>query len=263
MINFLIFSLSFLANLLVITFIPNDYTKEYINIYTLVGGVAALTFFLIYASTTSIKLLKLLGYSLLFILVILNLFLSSFWAAAAVYPALLVYTDYISSQSDLVKYNRAYRIFLIASALPLAVFQNHFLLLFSIRTSLIGIILALYLLNTKAVTKLEVRSTWKYIFFNYSFYYVPLLLIANLPIQESHIKLWYIFSQGGFIVYLKYLDFCLRRDRTSFKALHKIILAASIIAPAVPSALHPSATGIAIYFIGLSGLIYSKRYIKT
>jgi hypothetical protein len=124
------------------------------------------------------------------------------------------------------------------------------------------VILIFYIVKTKEVTTLRVRATWKYIFFNYTFYYAPLLLIANMSLTPPALKVWYIFSQGGLVIYLKYLDFAIRKNHTVSRHIGRLILFAAACAPILPVFSFPSATGLIAYFIGLLGLVYSKRYLN-
>ena len=241
---------------------PNESIRIYINIYTIVGGLGALFFFLIYAKKAATAKIKIAGYGLLLIYTFASIPLNGFWASALVYPLLLIFNDYIVSQSNISSGSRSYRYFLIISALPFLIFQNQFELLFQIRVIGLAAILFYYTINTSYVESLEVKSTWKYIIFNYSFYYIPLLLIANIPYSPSAMKAWYIFVQGGLVVYLKFLDYALRKNHAVSPNLNNLILLASVGAPILPTVLFPSGLGLVIYFTGLLGLIYSKRYIS-
>lgn len=241
---------------------PDENLRAYINIYTILGGCGALAFFLIYTRKGLTSHIRKAGAGLLVIYALSHISLDGFWASAVFYPLFLIFNDYIVTQSSITKGRHLYRIFLILSVLPFLFFQSQFEALFQGRVILLAVVLFFYTLQTKEVTALQVQSTWKYIFFNYSFYYIPLLLIANIPLTSTALKTWYIFAQGGLVVYLKYLDFALRKNHTVSHHLSSLILLAAAGAPILPVCLFPSATGLIAYFIGLSGLVYSKRYIK-
>lgn len=262
MINFILFFLSFLANLVIIKMMPDENLRAYINIYTIVGGCGALAFFLIYSHETLALHVRKIGFGIMVIYVLANIPLDGFLASSIVYPLMLIYNDYIVTQGGLNKGRNVYRIFLVLSTLPFVLLQNQFEILFQARVLILICILLYYTLNSGLVTPLQVHSTWKYIFFNYTFYYAPLLLIANLPLTSSGLKAWYIFSQGGLVAYLKYLDFALRKNHTVSRHLNSFILLAAVGAPIMPIYLFPSATGLIAYFSGLLGLVYSKRYLK-
>jgi len=262
MINFIVFFLSFLANLVIIKMMPDENLRAYINIYTIVGGCGALAFFLIYSQEALASHVRKIGVGLMAVYALAHIPLNGFWASAAVYPLLLIYNDYIVTQGSLIKGKYLYRLFLIFSVLPFLFLQNQFELLFQARVVLLVCILFYYTLQSRDAATLQVHSTWKYIFFNYTFYYAPLLLIANISLPPSALKVWYIFSQGGLVVYLKYLDFAIRKNHTVSRHLNCFILLAAVGAPILPVCLYPSATGLIAYFVGLLGLVFSKRYLK-
>jgi len=64
------------------------------------------------------------------------------------------------------------------------------------------------------------------------------------------------------VVYLKYLDFAVRSNHTVPSYLNILILLAAVIAPLLPSVVFSSTCALFVYYIGLSGLVYSKRFIK-
>jgi hypothetical protein len=64
------------------------------------------------------------------------------------------------------------------------------------------------------------------------------------------------------VVYLKYLDFAARQHHTIPWYLYHLILLAAVTAPLLPAFLFFSASALAVYYAGLSGLVYSKRFIK-
>lgn len=262
MINFILFFLSFLANIVIIKTMPDGSLRSYINIYTSVGGCGALVFFLMYSREAATLHIRKTGFGLLAFYGAAHIPLDGFWASASAYPLLLIYSDYIVTQSSLARGKLLYRIFLILSALPFLFFQDQFNILFQARVLLLAGISLFYTIFVNHVAPLRVHSTWKYVFFNYTFYYVPLLLIANIPLNPVALKGWYIFSQGGLVVYLKYLDFALRKNHTTPRHLSNLILLASISAPILPTVFFPSTIGLIVYFIGLFGLVYSKRYTE-
>lgn len=262
MINFIVFFLSFVANLVIVKMMPNENLRAYINIYNIVGGCGALAFFVIYSREAFTQHIRKIGVGLMVVQVLAHITLDGFWASVAVYPLLLIYNDYIVTQSNLVKGRYLYRLFLIFSLLPFLFLQNQFEILFQARVILLSGVLFYYTLSTKEVAALQVQSPWKYIFFNYTFYYAPLILIANISLTASALKVWYIFSQGGLVLYLKYLDFALRKNHTVSRHLNSFTLLAAVGAPILPVCLFPSVTGLVTYAVGLLGLVYSKRYIK-
>lgn len=261
MIDFLFFFLSFLANLAIVAMMPDGNLRPYINIYTIVGGCGALAFFLIYSRKAATPHIKKIGLGLLAIYAIAYIPLNGFWASVAIYPLFLIYNDYIVTQSNVNRGRNLYRIYLILSTLPFLFINDQFEILFQVRVISLAIILLFYIFHTSHLTTLQVHSTWKYIFFNYTFYYAPLLLIANMALHPTALKAWYIFAQGGLVVYLKYLDFALRKNHTVSIRMYRLILLAAVGAPILPAFIFPSTTGLIAYIIGLLGLIYSKRYI--
>lgn len=262
MINFIVFFLSFLANLVIIKMMPDGNLRPYINIYTIVGGCGALAFFLMYSRQAATPHIRKIGFGLLAIYAIAHIPLNGFWASASIYPLFLTYNDYMVTQSSIARGRYLYRLFLILSALPFLFIQDQFEILFQARVISLATILLFYTVQTSHLTALQVYSTWKYIFFNYTFYYAPLLLIANIALPPAALKAWYIFAQGGLVVYLKYLDFALRKNHTVSRHMNSLILLSAVGAPILPVCLFPSATGLIAYFTGLLGLVYSKRYIK-
>jgi hypothetical protein len=166
------------------------------------------------------------------------------------------------TQGNVEKRQSLYRLFLIFSALPFFFFESHFEEIFQARVMLLAGILLFYVVATKSVVALKIQSTAQYVFFNYTFYYVPLLLIANMPFAPTALKLWYIFAQGGLVVYLKYLDFAARQNHTVPRYLNHLILLAAVTAPLLPAFFFFSASALVVYYVGLSGLVYSKRFIK-
>lgn len=262
MIKFIFFFLSFVANVVILKMMPDANLRAYINIYNMVGACGALLFFLIYAKESFALHVQKIGVFLLIAYVLLNILIDEFWASAILYPLFLIYNDYIVTQGNVAKRQSLYRLFLIFSALPFFFFESHFEELFQARVMLIAGILLFYVVATKSVVALQIQSTAQYVFFNYTFYYVPLLLIANMPFAPTALKLWYIFTQGGLVVYLKYLDFAARQNHTVPRYLNHLILLAAVTAPLLPAFFFFSASALVVYYVGLSGLVYSKRFIK-
>jgi hypothetical protein len=240
---------------------PDANLRAYINIYNLVGACGALVFFLIYAREAFALHVQKIGFFLLIVYVLLNILIDKFWASAILYPLFLIYNDYIVTQGNVEKRQYLYRLFLIFSALPFFFLESHFEEFFQARVMLLSAILLFYVFATKSVVALQIQSTAQYIFFNYTFYYVPLLLIANIPFAPTELKLWYIFAQGGLVVYLKYLDFAVRQNHTVPSFLNRLILLAAVTAPFLPAFFFFSASALLVYYVGLSGLVYSKRFI--
>ena len=262
MIKFIFFFLSFVANVVILKMMPDANLRAYINIYNMVGACGALLFFLIYAKESFALHVQKIGVFLLIAYVLLNILIDEFWASAILYPLFLIYNDYIVTQGNVEKRQSLYRLFLIFSALPFFFFESHFEELFQARVMLLAGILLFYVVATKSVVALKIQSTAQYVFFNYTFYYVPLLLIANMPFAPTALKLWYIFAQGGLVVYLKYLDFAARQNHTVPRYLNHLILLAAVTAPLLPAFFFFSASALVVYYVGLSGLVYSKRFIK-
>jgi hypothetical protein len=262
MIKFILFLLSFLANLIIIKIIPDEKLLGYINLYTIVGGCSALTFFLIYSSKPSANTVRKIGFGLILIYVFSVNFWSSFWVSAVLYPAFLIYIDYIITQSNLSKWLNLYRVAFIFSTIPILLTPERFEIIFEARVALMAAFLLFCAIKTKSLAALDINSKWSYILFNYSFYYGPLLLISNIALTPDGLRVWYIFSQGGLVVYLKYLDFALRKNHTISRKINFLILLPIVGAPIVPLYFFPSITGLAMYYLGLLGLVYSKRYIK-
>ena len=261
MIKFAIFFLSFLSNVLIIGAIPSEFLQLYVNIYTLIGGVSAFCFFVLYASYLTIYRVKFIGYSLflffLFAVSISDLLL----ATILFYPAVLIFNDYISTQNDNGEGKLAYRLFLILTALPFLVLDESFEIIFVLRFLLIMGILLLYAWFTKVIVPISVKSTPKYLFFNYTFYYVPLLVIANLNSTNNSLRLWYIFCQAGLVVYLKYLDYSLRHDHFVPVPLKNLIYISVFTIPLAPFLFYQDLIRLFVYYVGIFGLIYSGRFV--
>lgn len=241
---------------------PDTHLLAYINIYTIIGGVTALTFLLIYSLKPIAVAVKMIGISLALSYLILIFFIDGFWISVIIYPVFLVYNDYIVTQSNITSARNFYRIFLVISVAPFLLYEDHFEFLFELRVILLTFIVIYYAINTENLTALKIDSTGKYVFVNYISYYIPLLIIANVQMEANELKLWYVFSQAGLVLYLRYLDFSSRNGYFVSSLLEKFVLTSAIFAPILPSIIFPSAVGLIAFYLGLLGLIYSKRYIK-
>lgn len=248
MIDFFIFFLGFLANLAVIVSMPDENIRNYINIYNIVGGCSALVFFLLFSNKKFRLHIKSLGYLLIAAIALSYLWVDGFWGAVVIYPVVLVFNDYLATQGGLDKWRNIYRVFLILSVLPFFIFREQFELIFQIRVLLLYVVLLIYTCCIQDVSILKVNSTWKYVLFNYSFYYLPLLIIANLQLSPVALKTWYVFAQGGLVAYLKYLDFALRKSHKVSPHLDRLILFCAMGAPLLPGVWFPCAAGFITYF---------------
>jgi hypothetical protein len=260
--NFILFFVATLANIIIIKNMPNDYLHRYLNGYIIMSACASIILFLVYTRHSLADHIRKAAFSIVVLYALAHIPLSLFWAAAFIYPLLIIFNDYIATQGNHNQGQNWYRIFLVISSLPILFFQEYFEILFEVRTFSLAVILMHYTLKTKSVTLLPVRSTWKYLLLQFIFYNGPLLLIANLPLAPIAAKLWYVFAQGGLIVYLKTLDFSLRQNNAVSYQINLLVILSAFGAPFLPALLFPNVFALAAYFLGLAGLIYSTKYVS-
>lgn len=261
MINLILFFLSFTANLVIIKTIPIEIFKSYINLYTIVGCLGSLAFFILYTKYLSIDKVKKTGYLLIFLYCFLYNVYDLFWASIIIYPLLLLFNDYIFTQCNLKKTNLIYRTFLIISALPFILYSENFRYLFESRVLIMAIILLAINYRITEASELNVKSTWQFIFFNYTFYYAPLLIIGFIMPSTNGMKYWYVFTQTGLVIYLKYLDYCTRKNRVAYRSVENLILVCACGSPVLPYYFFPNNIAIFTFYAGLLGLIYSKKFL--
>lgn len=262
MLKFALFFASFLSNIIIVNSTPVQFTQVYINLYTICGAGSALYFLILYSRRNALIAIKFSGASIFLVYTGLIAFNASFYFIVALYPIVLIFNDYIATQNKDATGNTLYRWTLIISALPFIFFKEYFETLFYARVAILICILAAYIYTTSTVTPLPIRSTWKYILFNYVSYYSPLLITTNTVQTVDGMKAWYIFTQAGLVLYLKLLDFKLRNGHNVPKHLSNTILVSSTLLPFVPMMINFNWYGFVTYYCGLLGLIYSSRFIN-
>ena len=241
---------------------PGEYIHQYTIIYTVIGGVGAFLFFLIYTNTKALSMIKAIGVFLLAICGCIFLSVESFFAAMLIYPVLLIFNDYISSQGFSLNLVRKYRLLLILSVIPFLMMHDSFQIFFLGRVFILLAAMLFFVVLVGSVDAIPITSTPKYMFFNYTFYYVPIFLISNVVQSPQALKVWYIFAQGGLVLYLKYLDFSMRKNHSISGRIEKFILGACLFSPFIPMWFFQNFFAFSLYYIGLFGLFHSRNYVQ-
>ena len=258
--NFLLFSLQSLANILTVIYIPDNIAIEFFQGYSAGNIVFSLIGTLLFTSIERNTFYKALVYFPLSILIGGAFFNSEIKWLAFFYPCAIVFTDLATSQMTDGITQKIIRIILILSGLPLLI-SNRFVDLIHARYYLLVAILFCLIIFGNKAKNLNIKTGILYLFCIYSSYSLVLFLMVRIPMEPIELKYWYLLLQISLVIMLKIIDF---RSRLNSTISGKINIALKIISLSlifIAFVLYPNTQALLLAIIGWLGLLITEKYI--
>lgn len=230
--DFILFVLSFVLNPIIIAFIPNDITQDFLKYFSFGNLIFSLFFTISFSYKKAIEKVNYLLVSIILIAII-SIFIFKNNSIFFFYPFFLLAADYTVTQKKIKYFNLIYRIFLILSVFLLFLFHDFFLNFIVIRSLFCLLVVTMIILNRNYFKTLNLGSPFKMIFITYTFYSGTLALLPYLFDQKDsiHLKVWYLTFQISLGLILKQLDFSTRANfKIELKTL-KLINLSLIFSP--------------------------------
>jgi hypothetical protein len=271
--HFFLFVLSFALNPLIIGYLPNESTKEFLTSFSIANLVFSLAFTLLFGWGKTAKKanywIPILALILLILLAIFGKKILWFY-----YTFILLAADYSVTQTDSKKISLYYRIYLISSVLILLIFKNVFFEFIVLRSIVCSLFVLVIIVSQKEYCQLSIKSPLKMIVITFTFYSGSLALMPNIFDAKSllNLKVWYVGSQIGLGLILKELDFSIRANTTNNRILSSLIKIGSIMLPIFiilfsyyldqNISLTSNISAVIIYYISLFALYQVKPITK-
>lgn len=262
MLNFLLYLLSFAANTIIILTAPKSDIHAYLGYYNVFGVFFSVFFFLYYRYLCSIKVSRFILGVFLAVFLLICLKLNVKMALFSSYPGILIFVDYLVTQTSGVKAVNVFRVGMIVSAIPFLVFRDDFELNLLVRCGMLFAVCVIFAFTAKEEFRLSVRSTWKFLAGNYLFYNGTLIAVTWLIQDASELRWWYLSIQIGLVLILKALDFSLRRSYDMSPSLRGAVFTMGALVPLPVMMAFPSVLNLLIFYIGYGGLVFTSRYIS-
>ena len=195
-----------LSNLLLILLISESNISTFLIFYSLANGLFTFVIFFNFSTKFYLtpKIMILVG----FIVLIISNFEKLYFMIIFGYVLLLLFCDYLFSQSNLNKTNLVLKILLFFTSAILFLPIN-LITIIQIKILLIIIFLIYYIANSKSSKKLKVKSPLLYIALISVIYNGSLFLISIL-FNEQNVKVYYIFTQVLLGIKLRFYDLKIR-----------------------------------------------------
>lgn len=263
MINFGLYLLSFAANSLVVLTAPGQMLKKYVLIYNASSVMFSILLFIYFAKFASIDRSKLIILVASVIFLIVSPFIGIYNSSIFIYPGLLIFNDYLVTQSHKMKIVTGFRLLMIVSAIPFLLNPEGFSVNIITRVVFLQITAIILSFTAKDIHLLSVKSPIKFQIGNYIFYNGTLSLVAIVVKASEALRWWYLAIQIGLVLILKVLDFSLRRSHSlDIRTRWLAMIGASGI-PLIALIFYPNVLALCLFYIGFFGLIFSGRYISN
>ncbi len=260
--DFLIYLLSFCSNIIIIVLAPDDALKDFAKIYLIGNIVFSLLVYYQFTNSVNIKNIK-----LIFIISILCLFISFGLNLSKItiyffYPYFYLISDYLVSQKFQKKFIRYFRVLSLITLIPFIFSRLGFDLSLTLRTVFFILAGSIFLYSNSRISKLLVTSRWTFVLFCYLSYSLPLYLIIFFARDANELKFWYISTQAGIAIILKYYDFSSRGDGKNYYIIY-IFTFFSFIIPLLVLPFYFNLVLAFIYWLGFLCALYAGKFVRN
>jgi len=259
--NFSLYLASFLASVVITLAAPGDLLKQYLLIYTLASFAFSLLLFLYFSASPTMRGTRLIAVAFFVSFIAVAAARGTYESALFFYPGLLIYADYLVTQSCGIRRVTAYRIFLILSSLLFLAGADFF------QTNMIGRVAMIFIVavalpgKDRIVYKISVQSPIPYLIGNYVFYSGVLYAVTMLTDHNGGLRFWYLMSQAGLVGIIKFYDFSLRKEYSVTPILKRFVMCTAFLMPLPLMIIYPSLPNLCLYYIGYFGLLYTGKFI--
>ena len=247
LLDYLLYGLAFLSNVLVVFSAPLIYSNSFLFIYSstsLIFGIfVVLIFGTIRFSTISIWiLLSMIPVIALYFFLQKNGFL---WFA---YTITLLISDYIASQKGGVGAAKLNRLLNILSAIPFYFYPNDFLVLIILRLSIFFLMSFVIVFNRREFSILNLKAPFFYVISTHVAYFFPLMIVSRF-FEGQQMKFWYLGFQAGLGAILKVMDFAIRKNSKKNEVVNSFLLFTVLMIPFLLMIRYPSILLLLVYSI--------------
>jgi hypothetical protein len=261
-VQFILFLLSYAVNALILINIPNQIAVQFLGAFTFLNIIFSLIFTFSFSKIETLRNPRKILLSVMFGILILIFFASSFnmvVAVACIYPFSLLYCDYIMTQGAVKNNLVHYRLFLMTSGLIIALMsfydEQYFIWLILIRSLLVMLYASIYIFKCDTFFNLKIKSPVAFILNTHILYFGSLLLIVyNNETGSSGTKYWYIALQIALGLLLKFIDFSIRKNGELQKQIAFAIIGFSGLIIVTASYLNFSLINMSISIVAVLGL---------
>lgn len=260
--DFLIYLLSFLSNIIIIWMVPSAEVKEFASTYILGNALFSLLIYYQFTNIVNERKIWLFFYIFLAFFVALicvaydTIFLYFF------YPYFYLLADHLASQKLSNQRVRLYRVVTLFTIIPFAIPETNFELNLFIRVAFFTIAAFYFHFVNVKISPLVITSRWLFVFFCYLSYTLPLYIISHIADNPSQLKIWYISTQVGIALLLKYYEFSARGAGKSLYTFASCI-GFSLLLPLVVLNVSYSISIAAVYWTGCGIVIYASKFVKN
>jgi len=213
MIAYLVYIFSFASNLIIIGILPKNIESMYLSMYTASNAIFSLLFFLIFSQKKLLLTVVNQGWAIVLVSLV-SLVFQSIDLMLFLYPALLIFVEYLYSQSRVKKDVLLMRLLLVLDALCFVFIRDleGFLLGLSFRMMLLMVLIIFSLISKPECNLIKLKKKYKFIACNYLYYYLPFAMLVLFYSKVEGVKYWYIVFQVGLVFILKTHDYVLRTE---------------------------------------------------
>lgn len=259
--NFSLYLASFVASVVITLAAPAGLLKQYLQTYTLASFFFSLLFFLYFSMSPTMRGVRLIAGGIFVLFVVAAVSWGLYGSALLFYPGLLIYADYVVTQSCNIRQVTVYRIFLIVSSFLFLLGADYFELNLIARVAMLFFVATVLPGKDGRIQKISVQSPIRYLVGNYIFYSGVLYVATLLNEHDDGLRFWYLLTQAGLVGILKYYDFSLRKGYNSTASLKMMVMSVAFGMPVPLMFVYPSVVNLGLYYIGYFGLLYTGKFI--
>jgi hypothetical protein len=259
--NFSLYLASFVASVVITLAAPGGLLKQYLLIYTLASFAFSLLLFLYFSASPTMRGTRLIAGAFFVSFIAVSVARGPYESALFFYPGLLIYSDYLVTQSCDIRRVTAYRMFLILSSLFFLAGAEYFQGNMIARVTMIFLVALVLPGKDGLVHKISVQSPIPYLIGNYVFYSGVLYAVTIFTDHGGGLRFWYLMSQAGLVGIIKYYDFSLRKEYSVTPLLKFIVMCTAFVIPLPLMFIYPSLPNLCLYYIGYFGLLYTGKFI--
>jgi hypothetical protein len=210
MLRYSIFGFSYLASLLIVLYMPQEISRDYLQVYSISSAIFG--FFLVFSFSNEIILLNLRKYlpHFLFLAFILTIF-ANYKITWIMYPFFLLFSDYLTSQGHSKSLTTQYRAMMIISAVPFLLYPDIFNTLLKLRILICIFFSASSVYLTRNFKRLNINKIYLTLLISNLGYFGTLFCLTFF-VDVVFLKLWYVGTQVALLLILKRFDYSIRND---------------------------------------------------
>lgn len=262
MVNFALYLFSFAANTLVVMTAPGDLLRGYVLVYNVASVVFSIIFFWYFSQFATVGRSIVLTIAAAVVLAVGAAIFGWYEACIIAYPALLILSDYLVTQSHGIRVVTVFRLLMIVSAIPFLLMPDLFTVNLAIRVTLLATLALALALTAKQSHLLSVKSPVRFQIGNYLFYNGTLSLVALLVVAPEALRWWYLSTQIGLVLILKVLDYSMRRAYSLDRRTRWMAMSGAAAVPLIAFLFHPNPLALGLFYVGFFGLMMTGRYIS-